>query len=176
MFYYANKNQWYNGRIIPSHDTNSSSTLSMNNTSQLSPFFIYKNYYRRVVIIQWLMAIPPLWIVFSKASYSHVFLWYQSFGSCYRFYPNPIFFLFVICLKFVFCSVICVLVCILFCHLFGSCWVLVFILVLAMFLFLFLLDFVKNSIWILFKFYYKIYLVTIWLIGMNCCLLNLDQW
>ena len=103
MFYYANKNQWYNGRIIPSHDTNSSSTLSMNNTSQLSPFFIYKNYYRRVVIIQWLMAIPPLWIVFSKASYSHVFLWYQSFGSCYRFYPNPIFFLFVICLKFVFC-------------------------------------------------------------------------
>ena len=58
-------------------------------------------------------------------------IWYQSFGSWYRFYPilsYPIFFFFVICLGLCFCpcSVICVLV---------------LVLVLVTFLFLFLVSF-----------------------------------
>jgi len=48
----------------------------------------------------------------STPSKDHI-IWYQSFSSCYRFYPIRFFFLFVICLRFVSCSVICVFVCVL---------------------------------------------------------------
>jgi len=58
----------------------------------------------------------------STPSKDHI-IWYQSFNSCYKFYPIQFlfFFLFLICLRFVFCFVICVLVHILVCVLLRSC-------------------------------------------------------
>ena len=99
----------------------------------------------------------------STPSKDHI-IWYQSFGSCYRFYPIQFFFLCNLCLSFVlrlvpflFASCLC-----LDAFLFTSCCVLVCVLILVLvlvtflFLFLFLsnfvskkncLNFVTNSIW-----------------------------
>ena len=86
----------------------------------------------------------------SAPSKDHI-IGYQSFSSCYRFYPIQFlfFFRFVICLRFVFCSVICVLVCVLL----YSCLRLVAFsfafLFVFLFSFLFLSDFMSK---ILFEF------------------------
>jgi len=80
----------------------------------------------------------------STPSKDHI-IRYNSFGSCYRLYPIQFLFLFlfVICLRFMFCSVIYVLVCILLRSYFGSCSCHVIVLVSFRFC-------VKNSFWILF--------------------------
>ena len=108
----------------------------------------------------------------SAPSKDHI-IWYQGFDSCYRFYPIQFCFLFIICLRFVFYSLICVLVCILlhfclhlvvflftsclcpcFCFCLCSCYILVIVLVLVSFRF-----YVKKK---MFEFYYKFCLGTIW--------------
>ena len=87
----------------------------------------------------------------SAPSKDHI-MWYQSFGSCYRFYPIQfLFFSFVICV-----SVSCLrLVCILVAFLFASCCVLVcvliFVLVIVFVFFKFNVkknkNYVSNFVW-----------------------------
>ena len=71
----------------------------------------------------------------STPSKDHI-IWYQSFDSCYRFYPIQLFF-FVICLRFVFCCYLCSCSC--------SCLCLVAFLFALLFVFLFSFLFLLRS-------------------------------